>query len=391
MPFFNQNIRFSKRNDMVDSLYIVQNSCFVTTTIMAIVLAISRFHVKWINKNYETSRWILVFAMMVLAVHYLLQMLLGLRAKSDVIGATVNILFYAPVAILITYSILHVECNVRNRNRYRTASIATYLLILAIFGVGYLTKGDLQMPIASYAMLALLVLYIVGATYILATINTKKRKIISQEIGGDIQTYINYTRSSVLILAGSSLMAVFAIHSRTLLLFAAPFFLISLIIFITTFVALGHNLQPMTELLNNEDSDDLTTNNEASQAQPTNKLSAERSNAIAEAIKKWHDEKGFRDSSITITALSKLIRIDRRELSLHLGQHHNCSFRIWLSELRFNEAKRLMLEHPEFSNEAISAECGFSSHAQLYNIFRSKTGMSPKEWKERNIANNTCE
>ena len=166
---------------------------------------------------------------------------------------------------------------------------------------------------------------------------------------------------------------------------------ISLIIFITTFVALGHNLQPMTELLNNEDSDDLTTNNEASQAQPTNKLSAERSNAIAEAIKKWHDEKGFRDSSITITALSKLIRIDRRELSLHLGQHHNCSFRIWLSELRFNEAKRLMLEHPEFSNEAISAECGFSSHAQLYNIFRSKTGMSPKEWKERNIANNTCE
>ena len=69
-----------------------------------------------------------------------------------------------------------------------------------------------------------------------------KMKIISQEIGGDIQTYINYTRSSVLILAGPSLMAVFAIHSRTLLLFAAPFFLISLIIFITTFVALGHNL-----------------------------------------------------------------------------------------------------------------------------------------------------
>ena len=28
---------------------------------------------------------------------------------------------------------------------------------------------------------------------------------------------------------------------------------------------------------------------------------------------------------------------------------------------------------------------------KLYNIFRSKTGMSPKEWKERNIANNTCE
>ncbi|MGM9811479.1 MAG: helix-turn-helix domain-containing protein [Muribaculaceae bacterium] len=376
---------------MVDALYIVQHSCFVTTTILMIVLIISRFHVKWINRTYETSRWILVFAMMLLAVHYLLQMALGLRAKSDVVGATVNILFYAPVAILIAYSILHVECNKRNRRRYRAASIVAYIAILAVFGIGYYIKGNLLMPTASHIMLAMLVLYIISAASILVTINIKKREIISQQIGGDIQTYINYTHSAFLILAGSSLMAAFAIHSRSLLLIAAPVFLISLVYFVITFVALGHNLQPMKELFNNEGSDNFSPAAEASHVQPTHQLSDERSCAIAEAIEKWRAEKGFRDSSITITALSNLIRIDRHDLSLHLGQRHNSTFRIWLSELRFNEAKRLMLEHPEFSNEAISAECGFASRAQLYNIFRSKTGMSPKEWKEHNIGSPSCE
>lgn len=56
------------------------------------------------------------------------------------------------------------------------------------------------------------------------------------------------------------------------------------------------------------------------------------------------------------------------------------TFRVWLSNIRFSAAKELLLEHPEYSNDAISAACGFSSRAQLYNIFRNKVGMTPKEY-----------
>ena len=352
-----------------------------------LVLVISHFHVKWINKTFETSRWIMVFAMFLLASHYVLQMALGLRDQGDDIAATVNILFYAPVAILITYSIFHLECNRRNRFRYRVASIVTYLLILAIFGVGYLIKGNMHLNTESHIMLLVLEAYIIAAVAILWIIKTKKQKIINQEIGGDVHTYINYTHATFIILSGASLMTSFTIFSRTLLIIAAPFFLIAMVLFVTSFLALGHNLQPMKSLLNNEDSSLYEPD-----GQPVpQKLSDNRSRIIAEAINNWCAEKGFRDSSITITALSQQINIERHELSLHLGQHHNCSFRIWLSDLRFKEAKRLMLEHPEYSNEASSAECGSSSRAQLYNIFRSKTGMSPREWAEHNISEASCE
>ena len=39
------------------------------------------------------------------------------------------------------------------------------------------------------------------------------------------------------------------------------------------------------------------------------------------------------------------------------------------------------MEHPEYSNETISAECGFSSRSQLYKIFKDNLGMSPGDWK----------
>ena len=44
-----------------------------------------------------------------------------------------------------------------------------------------------------------------------------------------------------------------------------------------------------------------------------------------------------------------------------------------------------MLEHPEYSNDAISAACGFASRAQLYNIFRDREGMTPKEYLQRQL------
>ena len=44
--------------------------------------------------------------------------------------------------------------------------------------------------------------------------------------------------------------------------------------------------------------------------------------------------------------------------------------------------RRMLIENPHYSNEAISSECGFSSHAHLYKVFRAKTGMTPRMYRE---------
>lgn len=58
-------------------------------------------------------------------------------------------------------------------------------------------------------------------------------------------------------------------------------------------------------------------------------------------------------------------------------------FSRWIAHLRVEEAKQLMQEHPEYSNEAIARECGFNSRSYFQKVFRDLTGMTPFEYQSR--------
>ena len=66
---------------MIDSLYFLQFACFIFMLINALILGITHLHMKWTNRRYEWSRWLILAGMTGLAIQYLLQMLLGFRAK----------------------------------------------------------------------------------------------------------------------------------------------------------------------------------------------------------------------------------------------------------------------------------------------------------------------
>ena len=43
----------------------------------------------------------------------------------------------------------------------------------------------------------------------------------------------------------------------------------------------------------------------------------------------------------------------------------------------------MMIENPDYSNELISIECGFSSRVYFQRMFKEKTGLTPSEWKKK--------
>lgn len=47
----------------------------------------------------------------------------------------------------------------------------------------------------------------------------------------------------------------------------------------------------------------------------------------------------------------------------------------------------MMLEYPDYNNDIISAECGFSARTYLYRILKSKEGCTPTEWRDEQAAN----
>lgn len=165
--------------------------------------------------------------------------------------------------------------------------------------------------------------------------------------------------------------------------------LLSLLIFVMSFVGLGYNIAPLDGVIDDGGEDAAAARSGAcgtedgrQDAASRIKLEDSRAEEIGQTLSAWCNNRGFRDPGINMLALSCRLGIDRQELSAYFEQCVGSSFRVWLSEIRFQEARRMLIENPHYSNEAISSECGFSSHAHLYKVFRAKTGMTPRMYRE---------
>lgn len=128
-----------------------------------------------------------------------------------------------------------------------------------------------------------------------------------------------------------------------------------------------------------EASADKTTEDGNQSLEPS--LTDEQKVIIEEKLKQWCLGNGYKDSTVNMLTLSDNIDITRAELTLYFDKCLGTTFRIWLANIRFEAAKTMMRQFPEYSNDIISAECGFSSRTYLYRIFKEKTGKTPTEWR----------
>lgn len=126
----------------MDALYLLQYTCLIFMMINAAFVALSALHTRWKNKKYERSRWMLVAGIMGLAVQYLLQMKMGLRASSDDLGAVVNMLIYMPCFTLITMSIYNIEATHSRLRRMNLISALLYAAIIGTYAVGRCLSGS---------------------------------------------------------------------------------------------------------------------------------------------------------------------------------------------------------------------------------------------------------
>lgn len=65
----------------MDSLFLLQFTCFLFVSINAIILGITRLQIKWMNRRYEKSRWLIFAAMVGLALQFLAQMGRGISGE----------------------------------------------------------------------------------------------------------------------------------------------------------------------------------------------------------------------------------------------------------------------------------------------------------------------
>lgn len=364
----------------MNTLFLVQFACCIIVSMLGLILVLSRFQIRWTNRRYEVSRWLLAFSMFVLAWHYVLQMVCGFRAKGDEIGAVVNVLFYSPVSFIISYATYNLICYRSGRKKFALMGCVSYALILICFFFGYKdTPKGMHVGEWLYVMLALFAVTIMYSTYTTVIEMRYHRKIIEENTTEDLLPFDRYTYTTYGLAGIMVLAMVGAICYRPLLYCVGPLMLFSLISFTISFLGYGYNMIPAEVRLELDTADEPLEVMEESEEVG---LGSEKISIIESMLASWCDKGGYRDSTVNMPMLSVKLGIPRNELSMYFENCLKSSFRIWLSDIRFKEAQRMLLEECRYSNDTISSECGFSSHAHLYKIFKAKTGFTPGQWRD---------
>lgn len=388
----------------MDTLFLLQFACFLFMILNAGILIVSRLHVRWINKRYERSRKLIIAAMLGLAGQYLLQMVFGLRASGDDLGALVNIFIYTPCFTLITLGIYNIIAPHAHFRQMNLVCGVQYAAIIGTFLLGFYSKKSIHIGWWLYLMLAF---YTVNTVYCVIKIfieMMRRKKMLEQMSGTDLLPYVRYSYASLFNVCFVSVVMPFVILNTPLLYIIGPIGLCTIFFFVMTFVALVNSYTPSDELLDKEDdneqSDEKTDNGETSESEEDNnptastakdgaqpkptELSKERTESIKALLDRWCRKQGYKDSSANMMTLSLAIGVSKDELTLYFDQCLNSTFRVWLSDIRFDAAKAMMIKYPDYSNDIISTECGFSSRTHLYRVFKQRVSCTPTVWRENN-------
>ncbi|UKI46401.1 MAG: helix-turn-helix domain-containing protein [Phocaeicola vulgatus] len=369
----------------MDSLFLFQFACFIFMLINAFIVALSHLHVRWENKRYERSRWMIVAALIGLAIQYVLQMTFGFRAMHDNLGAVINILLYTPCFSLISIGIYNIETTRANLRKMILMCSGIYAAIIVVFCVGINLHHSLYIREGLYLMLTLFCVSVFYCIYMIIQEMIRRKNMLETMAATDLLPYVRYSRASVIILWLAVLAMPVAICSTTLLYIVGPAVLLALLFFNLTFIALGSSYIPTEELLDKEEENQRSGGGR--EKKNLHQLSEERRNFIQNSLDQWCMDLGYKDCNVNMLTLSRTLCISKDELSVFFDQYLKTTFRIWLGDIRFNAAKKMMFEFPDYSNDIISAECGFSARTYLYRIFKSKEGCTPTEWREEQVAN----
>lgn len=379
--------------------------------INALVIGITHYYARWRNRRYEQSRWMLFAAFTILAIQYFLQMRYGFRAAGDDKGAAVNLLFYAPSFTFIAMSIYNLEATHSRRKPLYGLCGITNAGIFTIFGFHYYLGPSLPQGRWLYVIEVLYVCMVFYCFYLIRIEMKKRKEILNTMVATDLMPYFRYAHTSFIYLFIAAVIIPFAILYTPVLYVVGPIILATLLFLTISFVMLGAAYVPTEELLTAEDKigggekeedddeeeegdkdDEADNDDEVDKDDKDDEADEDREREksslrwlqIQSSLDQWCDNKGYKDTSVNMPTLSNTLDIPRYELTQFFAEYRHTTFRIWLSEIRLNAAKKMMQDYPDFSNDIISSECGFSSRSYLYKIFKEKEGCTPNLWRSKN-------
>ncbi|GBF51610.1 DNA-binding helix-turn-helix protein [Leptospira ryugenii] len=101
--------------------------------------------------------------------------------------------------------------------------------------------------------------------------------------------------------------------------------------------------------------------------------------------KLYRDEKIYQEEKLSLREIADRLDLSTHQISEFLNTEMKMSFYQYTNQYRIEEAKRLIQKEPDRSFLAIAYDVGFGSKSSFNEAFKKITGLSPREFRERQL------
>ena len=324
------------------------------------------------NAAMSKSRWLMTGGTALLAVQFLLQYGLRLRTVDPNKAVMLNLAIFIPCAALFSLAVLLLQRSGRIKRIEKYIGIPVWLAAMALvtFWTSHLHWAQLCAGVL-YAAMQLFYSY-----KHVRQLNTM-RQTLANYYDREPDVLLRSMQVNIILLATMSLIAPISIFvTGSWVPLFGIFILMAIFYLVDSFClyAVGSTPDKVMEAERSEEETLSEVGEENDRA-----ASSEAMQRVEHAVAQWMSTGGHLKSGLKLPSAAEEMQIPRYLLSGWLRQNGR-HYSEWLAELRIEEAKRTLREHPEWSNEAVAQHCGFSDRCYFQKVFKDVTGMTPAQY-----------
>lgn len=337
---------------------------------------------KAIFDNYLRSRRIMGCALLLLAANYAVHLFIEVRLHDTDAAILMNLSTYFLCYWLFSSALTTLLDRFYVTRRRMATHLAQWLLFTLAAGIilKWLPEGTTQ-KIGLLAMAAWLVCY--GLTLARRLIKAYRRavRLFDDTLSDDIAAYIRwlsiFTYWAVIFGVGCGLLTF--LPDRYIFLWV----LSSIPFYVYLFCSYMNYLLFYEQVERALEADTLTEpaatddTPEPAAAMPTS-IRAD----IAARLEEWIAADKYTRPGLTITDVANDLLTNRTYLSSYINTTYDTTFREWITRLRIEYAKRLLLGSPELTVQDVSERSGFQSTSHFIRIFKERTACPPAKWRK---------
>ena len=365
----------------------IQFGLLLLTSMMTIYLMFLEINQTKGNAVFNRARWLMTGGTGLLAIHFLLQFTLRFRESGTTQGVLVNLLFFPLACYLINIAILYLQRQGAIRRHEWWMGLGAYAVIILLLVVPAIIKGVSLLTetnaliwgerISVLIFISMLIYY-----YILQYKDYIRMKRM-------LDNFYDYDKAQLvrwLSIYSLGMMLLIALV-LPVVIFSSPvvYGIYGIVIFtfvffnVFNFICFGVSADAQQVQLAEQNANESKTDSGSSSVV----LSDTDYQQVVKAVEEWIAKGGHLHCGITMQTAANEMRKPRYQLSAWLKTTPYELFNPWLTHLRIEEAKKLLKAHPDWSNDIIAENCGFTTRNYFQTVFKKSTGMTPAEYQTK--------